>query len=335
MLTADIFLKDHKGLLGAGVKAKKESFGLFLLALQQIILESASHSSMTFFYIVFLETLVANVSILDGAEFADWNYSLTQRMIGEFFEDSLEQSQVSSSELLNEKARKVFTKGRTLAKFWLRLNHLHQTTPKELIKALSQQTHLTTFVDEQYANKQVSPGVENKVLHLLADRPNQVELVQTMNPFANFKSSSKQANLGDAREIESKLAILDLVTNISRFLIFLNKTLFLLVRNEDLEASLKDNLAHVWEPSSPEQKCPKFDASRLKTTKRRFEEEIQEFMDTCKLDALQLFLDKLEGFLDMQKRVDRDQLKRVLELIVFRKFQFLKGESDQNSSEFM
>jgi DNA primase len=295
--------------------------------LQQIILEISSHPSMTFFFISFLQSLLLNFSCNQNDEYTDWNFLILNNISNHFSDNILNESEVSLSERLNEISRKKFKKGRVKAKYWLRLFHIHKTAPEKLSKALMQGNDISEFIDKYFA-EQISDQIENRVLQQLSESTETKQLMQLQNPFSNFKNIAKKStkNASTPTPPDPILQTQDMLINISNFLIFLNKTLFLLSENDDLQTCFKINSSFIHiKPSEHETKW-NFEISKIKSLKRTFEEEMQTYLDSCDIGVLNMFLDKLEAFLDVHKQVDRDYLKRVLQMLLFTKFEFMKGE---------
>lgn len=330
---SEIFLKDHKGLFHTSISPKKESFGLFLLLLQQLILELSSFPSMTFVFASFLETFVKNLSLAEEAEYKDWNFDLITGLTAKKSNSILENSQVSLEEILNEQARKEFKKGQAVAKYWLRLHYLHQTNPSTLVKAFFKNEDMPQFIHNQISENQISPGVNNRVLNELPSDeviPQKLNPLQLQNPFSNrkvktAKSKKKQATLEQGNPFDCTRKML---VNLSHFLIFLNKTFFLLVESESLQSCIETNVGGVYSALLPGAETMELKAGQLKDIKRVFEDEIQVYLDSCEVFAFNIFLEKIESFLEIYKKIDRDYLKRVLEFLLFRKFQLLKKKTD-------
>jgi hypothetical protein len=325
-----VFLKDHKGFFSNKIPPKKESFGLFLLMLQQIILEISSHPSMTYSFISFLESLLKNFSINDGDEYIDWNFVLLKNISSQFSTESLMESEISLSEKLNEISRKKFNNGQIQAKYWLRLFHLHQTVPDKLSKAILEEQDISKFV-EKYFSEQIPDQIENRVLKRLSTSTESKQLMQLQNPFSNFKIIHKitqKTQNSPNTNINPILHTQDMLTNISTFLIFLNKTLFLLSENEELQKCLLKSSSKTIKEALDKESAWDFDLAKITTLKRSYEEDMQAYLDSCEVSMLNMFLDKLESFLDVHKQVDRDYLKRVLQMLLFTKYEFMKGISN-------
>lgn len=306
---------------------------MFTILIQQIALENKSDHSIFYFLIRFFETFLQNLHREMKEEYIDWNFNLNvdedrvadKKFERKFSERNLKKSNdaninmcVSSQteiEISQEdnlfSVMKEFVANKKLFVKWLNVLDEYNHQPQNFSKRIgnSPKIGIMELVDDRGKHSEFIEVESSSTKDTNDDSTNVKESISSVfkNPLSTLPSK-KEGELSPIFEEFKKK-----IENLVKFLIFLNKSLFLIINNNHLIKDFKDKKI----------KGENF----INQLKKTYEEEIQIYIDNCPNKCFNFYLEKLNNFLEMKKYLDKELLKRILDVILFRKFLFIEGKN--------